>query len=644
MKKYIFQIVFLLSVAGSFAQQKYNFYLELSDLRYTPTVTVNADNTIKLTTGNTAIDNIYKKYTIYSFTRCTPNALSLSLQKTFTIECSDIQLMNDLRNGFPSIYVMVEQYVIPPDGGALYTPNDYSIQYNIDPTFEQKYLDMINAKGAWDITHGSNDIKIGIADDGFDVTHEELVNKNITSYGTIPPYIPGSSAGGHGTFVAGLAAGDTDNGKGLSSIGFNSGLILARGYSTSNLVNLGTSGARVVNASFGYVGSANGGALSPVEQNHMNDLYNQNVVVVAAAGNGTRSGGPLSSGVAVNAENYSKRYYYPASYKNVISVSTVGNWNEPYTTVNAFDNWKDIHKMKTPAGSHYNGITTLVTETEIFNEHNDSVDIVVPAYRLPYIGVGIPNYYYTNDDGNLTGTSFSSPIVCGAIALMFSVNDCLKPKEVESILKLTAVNIEDMPENLPYKGRLGAGSLDAYKAVNMANQMALPQGTVNVTDRILYRWFYKLETAPYEIKMSNNKVTDKAKIIFKANNNIEILSGDYNPTNPEGYIILEINSTQQSCQGSVARIAPKSTGLESLLSKQSKLFPNPNKGIFTIMLSDTTSKDISVDVFDIVGKLVHSSKANEPQFDINVSNLPSGMYFAKISSNSYNETLKFIKE
>ncbi|MBK9354223.1 MAG: S8 family serine peptidase [Bacteroidetes bacterium] len=63
------------------------------------------------------------------------------------------------------------------------------------------------------------------------------------------------------------------------------------------------------------------------------------------------------------------------------------------------------------------------------------------------------------------GTSFASPMVAGVAGLMLSVNPCLKPHEIESILKSTASNIYSIPENVQYAGQLGAGRVDAFEAV-----------------------------------------------------------------------------------------------------------------------------------------------------------------------------------
>jgi hypothetical protein len=535
----------------------------------------------------------------------------------------------------------------------LYTPNDYlsplsptgviysptgSTPYNSE-IVETRHLDVIRAKEAWDITHGSPNTIVGINDNGgVSTTHEDLINK-------IAYTMPGNTF--HATVVAGVAAGATDNGIGLSSIGFDCKI------AAGPISDVVQQGAKVINLSWGspYIPTVNAPIPNPTFQSLIDDYTDQGIVFVAAAGNGVGGNATVgflnNNGLAVNAENFANVRHYPASNKNVIAVSTVGNWNEPNSTIIPFDNWIDVHKIrKIVPNLTYRGSSTLVTEDVIFNQHNDSIDIVVPAYRQPIIGnYGTSAYEDTFYYFGHVGTSFCAPIVTGTVGLMFTVNDCLKPKEIESILKLTAENIEIMPENLEFYGRLGAGRLDAFKAVEMANEMAKPFGVVNVTDRLLYRnWFYKLETAPYKINMSNNLITDASKVKFIARNNIEILSGDYQPDT--GYVELNISSnTTFDCTNSISKIGVNNKqDVKISNSIIAKLYPNPNNGIFTISVLENEVKNLNIELFDVFGKSVYKTNSNSINTEINISNLPTGTYLVKLTSDKLNEVLKLIKK
>ena len=640
--KNIFSIITIVFCLISFSQQKEYFYVEFANSSQIPKVTNNNDGTINLTFLNKNINSLYQKYIIYNFESLAKYAKSENLQNTYSIECNNISLMNELRSSFPNIFVKVEQHK-PHE--ILYTPNDYSIlpPYN-GYNFETRYLDRINAQNAWDLTHGLPNVVIGINESGMNYLHEDLIDKVLNPYTYTGNW--------HATGVAGFSAGDTNNGVGIASIGFDCNL--AQG----GFNELVSNNSKVINMSWGsgfipYIDTTTGSMVnipSQIEQNNFNDLSEQqNIVLVAAAGNGVGgnvyAGQLTSNGLAITSENYSNVRHFPASYKNVISVSTVGNWNQPYTTATNFDNWINMHRVTTPPNTHYNGTSTLVIEPEIFHQHNDSVDIVVPAYRLPVVGGGVSGYWETHDLGGWSGTSFSAPIVSGTIGLMFSVNYCLKPKEIESILKLTALNIENLPENFEFYGRLGGGSLDAFKAVEMANEMAKPYGTVNVIDRLLYRnWFYKLETAPYQIKMSNNKVTDGAKVKFFARNDIDVLSGDYKPT--AGYIDLQINaSLSLNCSIPTSKINVDEKIYKSIpYPAKIKLYPNPNTGVFTISIIEKEVKDINIEIFDIFGKSVFKTVSNNSNTEINMQNFAEGVYLVKLNSNTLSEVLKFIKK
>ncbi len=67
------------------------------------------------------------------------------------------------------------------------------------------------------------------------------------------------------------------------------------------------------------------------------------------------------------------------------------------------------------------------------------------------------------------GSSAAAPHVAGTVALMLAVNPCLKPAEIENILKKTAKPIPNADEpGDPWYNLINAGSLNAYQAVLMA--------------------------------------------------------------------------------------------------------------------------------------------------------------------------------
>jgi len=338
---------------------------------------------------------------ITSVVKALPASKQIKLQKVYEISCAcnEQQLINAFTNS-PSI---AQGIALAPKYETLYTPDDYSIEFATDYA-----LTLVNASGAWDITHGSNDVTIGISDQNYYVNHDELVGK-VTYYDA-----SNALTQTHGTAVAIVAAGNTDNNLGKSSIGFNSSLalyqmsfneILAASYAGLDIINVSWSAGCFYNQYF---------------QDVIDEAYNNGSFIVAAAGNGTTCGSP-------------DQLVYPSACANVFSVTSIGN----------SDNHERI--IGDPMSTH---------------QHNPSVDLAAPGYDVAISAA--PGWYLTS-----TGTSFAAPLVSGTVALMLAVNPCLSNLDIEYILKNSSVNIDAL--NPTYAGKIGSGRLDAEAAVMMAS-------------------------------------------------------------------------------------------------------------------------------------------------------------------------------
>lgn len=72
-----------------------------------------------------------------------------------------------------------------------------------------------------------------------------------------------------------------------------------------------------------------------------------------------------------------------------------------------------------------------------------------------------------------------------------------------------------------------------------------------------------------------------------------------------------------------------------------RLYPNPNNGQFTLEMSGENAK--TIEVIDMLGKVVLSVKTADQKLDINGSNLSAGVYYVKIQSGKSINALKFVK-
>jgi len=343
-------------------------------------------------------------------------------------------------------------------------------------------LSLINAEGAWSYTTGDTSVRIAISDQNFYQNHEELVGK-VKYYDAT-----NTSTKTHGTAVAITAAGNTNNSTGISSIGYNSSLGLFR-MNYNDMLKASYNGYKVINLSW-----TSGCTYNYYAQLAIDEVWNNGTFIVASAGNGSTCGG---------ADNL----VYPSAYNHVFSVTRVGS--------------NDSHISQ-------NGST---------HQHNSTVDICAPGYNVPLSAA--PGWYlYSN------GTSFAAPFVSGTVGLMLSVNPNLTNNQIDSILRLTAVDIYSI--NPQYVGKLGSGRLNSEEAVRIAYEMTL--------------------------------------VIDNDNNNGHGNSDGFDPSNP-GYDnsqlgsqngVINNNSNNGNGQGN------NGNHFQTLSDNNLSIYPNPSTGIFIV--------------------------------------------------------------
>ena len=156
-----------------------------------------------------------------------------------------------------------------------------------------------------------------------------------------------------------------------------------------------------------------------------------------------------------------------------------------------------------------------------------------------------PIYTACNDGEVLMGgvTSGAAPYITGVLGLIFSENYCLSAYEAETILKLSSEEIENIEGNAQFKGKLGAGRVNAYRAVKMARETKELFGNVEVSNRDLYRYHYRLENAPYDITIKNQTFRDSASVRFKARNAIYLKPGTHLKPDTSSIMSFKIDST-----------------------------------------------------------------------------------------------------
>ncbi|MDR6967670.1 subtilisin family serine protease [Flavobacterium arsenatis] len=636
-------LLFLLLASNSYCQ--YIFHIELSDYNLAPNF--NQVNGKLVYSGNDINEKaFFSNYEISSFHQSFPASRWQKNLNIFTVVSSSDKLMNEMLIRFPEKYLKGEDITNMKYELSNSYPNDYgttSPVANLGVPLSMSNYDYINVPKAWDYTFGDPKVKIGISDSYINILDSDFSGKTtlLTSY----PYgynltSPGG-AGPHGTSVAGLAAGQGNNGQGTVGVCSDCSILGVQYGNYNNLLLLAQAGAKVINMSWSFLSTDPN---LTTYQGVIDEIYEMGVVLVASAGN-------QNSYALQYAPNYLV-YAYPASYNHVISVTSVNHKNKNIGDEVTNETFGDVswhvEDMITPTGvMNQNG----VYYTPYWDGHttNEKVDICAPGWKImiyPWYVLGnidpitgLPHHYGS-------GTSQASPQVAGTVGLMLSLNRCLNPDEVKDILQLNSKNIESNPYNSYFLGRIGSGKLETGDAVEFVSEAMDPNGNALIDGQDFYRFNFDLQNINNNLTISNQIFRDKNTSNFVARNSIEVLqNSDFKP-NEYGFIDLKVNENIDITCSEMNNVSRSNTQQKktAVRSNGSKLFPNPNTGSFNISLEDKTIKNISIVVYDVLGKPVYQADNLTDTFEINLPNLASGMYFVRLFSINYSETLKFIKK
>jgi len=276
------------------------------------------------------------------------------------------------------------------------------------------HLQMVQAPAAWDYSLGSG-ITVAILDTGVNGAHPDLQGKMVPGWNFYDNNNNTSDVYGHGTKVAGVVAATSNNGSGVASVAWNAKLMPVRisapdGYASFSTVASGINWA------------ANNGARVA---NISYGVHGSSTVQSAAQYMKSKGG------VVVNSAGNSGAFDASAASDAMISVSATNSAD----TRTSWSTW----------GAH--------------------VDLAAP-------GEGIWTTTSSGGYGSVSGTSFSSPLTAGVVALMMAANPSISPAQIESILKSTAVD----------RGTAGYDQYYGYGRVNAASAVqAVAQARVGDT-------------------------------------------------------------------------------------------------------------------------------------------------------------------
>ena len=438
-------------------------------------------------TSEPALNDVLNDEDAHQIRKWLPNALptyshgGLYLDRYYIIEFSDprknIQLLVDVFSEIP----MIRSAETIPIIKVQDRPNDYYW----DELYGLRQINADNAYLLWDFQNGEipgvipdGEIIVGVVDLGLMWDHPDLIGntwRNLgedadgdgvvlefiddewvfdpgdtnsvdddgdgyidnfvgydVAYGNNDPS-PTNTSMAHGTMVAGCVSGMTNNEIGIASVGWSVKLMGVNSGQNSSTISHGYEGllaaaqmgADIINLSWGMT--------SWVESHEVfiNFIHEEfDCILVAAAGN---------DGVY--------EPHYPASYDNVISVTATAQGDQ-------FPCWPNFH---------------------------ETVDISAPGQQ---IWTTIP--FSTSDQTmyeDVIGTSFSSPTVAGALALLKTVFPNGDPEMLVSRILNSASYFDDMDESCngqSLEGLLGEGQLNMHDALIMEPAIELTTSNLDV--------------------------------------------------------------------------------------------------------------------------------------------------------------------
>jgi subtilisin family serine protease len=293
-----------------------------------------------------------------------------------------------------------------------------------DPYFGSEWhLYQIQAPTAWDLSTGSG-VTIAILDTGVDATHPDLASRLVPGWNFYDNNANTSDVHGHGTKVAGTAAAASNNAVGVSSVAGNAILMPIRvadatAYAYFSTMAQGITWAADHGARVANLSYDGAGGSSTV-QSAAQYMKNKGGLVVTAAGN---SGAQQT---------------YAANDSILVVSATDGN-----------------------------------DQLASWSSYGSFVDIAAPGVSILTTTVG-------GGYGSVSGTSFSSPITAGVVALIMAANPTLSAGQVQNVLLSTAVDIGPAGSDIYYGvGRVNAAAAVQAAVATVARDTSAP--TVSVT-------------------------------------------------------------------------------------------------------------------------------------------------------------------
>lgn len=293
---------------------------------------------------------------------------------------------------------------------------------------EQWQLQLINADAGWKLETYGNDIKVAVIDSGC-YEHEDLKNNLLEGKNYLTGTTDVTDNNGHGTHVSGIIAAEM-NDIGIVGVAPKAKIVPLKCFDPSHDTYVedildaiydavDVYGCKIINMSWGLKND------DPFLQEAIDYADSKGIILIAAVG------------------NYgSTTKYYPATYENVIGVSSVG-----------------IEKNKSSFAQYNKSVLVTASGEKVKSTYKDG------SYQV------------------LQGTSQAAPMVSGLAAVALSMDENLTSEEFRQLLVETA---EDLGEE-DYDVKFGYGLVNEDALINRLMQdIEYYVSPINIRDGDLY--------------------------------------------------------------------------------------------------------------------------------------------------------------
>lgn len=350
------------------------------------------------------------------------------------------------------------------------------------------WAEAIHAYSAWELEKSLQPIIVGITDNGFDIEHEDLKKDGKPVLTVLGENSIDEAKANHGTQISGLIAAQ-DNSFGLRGLAAKSDFacidisalegenLLLSSTDIEHYLNQLAAYAKekkkpiVINASWGktiWIPSSEGKQqienIEEIEESIKNSSYSSALLVdqlmdslgdgfilVEAAGNGYRDSMAVSADLP--SKGYDTKYagFFCGITQEIIQSQKSSGMKHTYDEIKS--HIMIVASVKNEKSE--NGAYKLSS----FSNYGETIDFAAP-------GENIYSTFVKNKYGFGDGTSFSAPIVSGAVAFIWSLDQSLSAADVKQNLLDTAgeavgVTGEDAGRQYPMLNLGGAAKLVA---------------------------------------------------------------------------------------------------------------------------------------------------------------------------------------